>query len=177
MAGLAGRQRISSPEVHGPAKDGVGHLGFDRSRWWIGRRSGSDTSGRKRSCFDNEVTTTQGLSRSLLLLADRVVTCDPSIMAFMTDGGYQTSSGLWLSDGWAWVQSQNGVHAPLYWSVAGWRVWFEYRLSWTRVPVRQGTYPLTHVSFYEADAYRALGGVPVANAKRSGRWWPVRLAR
>jgi ergothioneine biosynthesis protein EgtB len=85
-------------------------------------------------------------------LADRAVT-NGEWTAFMADGGYRTST-LWLSDGWAWVQA-NGIAAPLYWQ--------EQDGDWTRFgldgrhPVDPAA-PVTHVSFYEADAYAAWAG-------------------
>jgi ergothioneine biosynthesis protein EgtB len=69
--------------------------------------------------------------------------------AFIADGGYHTPS-LWLSDGWAWVQRE-GVDAPLYWrgddqfTLAGWQQ-------------RDGDAPVTHISYYEADAFASWAG-------------------
>jgi ergothioneine biosynthesis protein EgtB len=68
---------------------------------------------------------------------------------FVADGGYRTP-GLWLSDGWAWVRRE-GIEAPLYWrgdecfSHSGW------------VP-REPDAPVTHISYYEADAFAAWAG-------------------
>ncbi|RYE03576.1 MAG: ergothioneine biosynthesis protein EgtB [Sphingomonadales bacterium] len=85
-------------------------------------------------------------------LADRTVT-NGEWAAFIADGGYRTSAH-WLSDGWAWVQA-NGIEAPLYWK--------QERGAWTRFgldgrrPLDPAA-PVTHVSFYEADAYAAWAG-------------------
>ena len=53
-------------------------------------------------------------------LSDELVTCD-EWLDFMDDDGYQRPE-LWLSDGWATVQSE-GWRAPSYWaeSESGWR--------------------------------------------------------
>lgn len=81
-------------------------------------------------------------------LASRPVT-NSEWQAFMDDGGYRTPS-LWLSDGWAWVEAE-GVEAPLYWrdgcafALAGWQ------------PIDPAA-PVTHVSFYEADAFASWAG-------------------
>ena len=68
---------------------------------------------------------------------------------FIADGGYQTAS-LWLSDGWAWVR-ENGITAPLYWrgeeafTHQGWQQ-------------RDRDAPVTHISYYEADAFATWAG-------------------
>jgi ergothioneine biosynthesis protein EgtB len=105
---------------------------------------GHDGSG---FAFDNE-----GPRHRVMLepfeLADRLVT-NGDWQQFMDDGGYRTAS-LWLSDGWAWVNSEQ-VDRPLYWhddeefSHMGWNQ--RYRDA-----------PVTHISFYEADAFAAWAG-------------------
>ena len=68
---------------------------------------------------------------------------------FIADGGYRTAS-LWLSDGWDWVR-RKGIGAPLYWfegehfTHSGWQV----RNPWA---------PVTHISYFEADAYATWAG-------------------
>jgi ergothioneine biosynthesis protein EgtB len=85
-------------------------------------------------------------------LADRLVS-NADWAAFIADGGYRTSS-LWLSDGWAWVQRE-GVTAPLRWR-QGPDGWSSFGLC-GRQPVAL-TAPVTHVSFYEADAFATWAG-------------------
>jgi ergothioneine biosynthesis protein EgtB len=101
--------------------------------------------------FDNE-----GPAHGVLLqpfaLADRVVTCG-DWMRFIQDGGYARPE-LWLSDGWAAVQTE-GWDAPLYWSLddEGWTVF--------TLQGRKGidpSEPVCHVSYYEADAFAAWAG-------------------
>lgn len=97
--------------------------------------------------FDNE-----GPSHRVLLqpyaLAPALVT-NREWAEFAADGGYRTPA-LWLSDGWAWVQGQ-AVDAPLYW-----REDEEFTLGgWC---AREPNAPVTHVSYYEADAYAAWAG-------------------
>ncbi len=85
-------------------------------------------------------------------LADRLVT-NGEWLAFMADGGYERA-GLWLSDGWARVNAE-GWRAPFYW-VEHDGVWLEHTLHGTW-PVDPGA-PVTHVSFYEAEAYATWAG-------------------
>ena len=68
---------------------------------------------------------------------------------FVTDGGYDTHA-LWLSDGWAWV-NDNDVRSPDYWrdgehfTLQGWQD-------------RDPDAPVTHISYYEADAFATWAG-------------------
>jgi ergothioneine biosynthesis protein EgtB len=68
---------------------------------------------------------------------------------FIADGGYATSS-LWLSDGWDWVRREQ-IKAPLYWS--GDEQFSHY--GWVH---RVADEPVTHISFYEADAFATWAG-------------------
>lgn len=85
-------------------------------------------------------------------LADRTVT-NGEWAAFIADGGY-ADPRWWLSDGWAWVKAE-GITAPLYWE--------QQRGTWTRFGLDgrraiDPAAPVTHVSFYEADAYASWAG-------------------
>ncbi|GAB3858042.1 ergothioneine biosynthesis protein EgtB [Nocardioides maradonensis] len=102
-------------------------------------------------CFDNELPRHQQWLTPYRL-ADRLVT-NGEWLDFMADGGYRRHE-LWLSDGWARINAE-GWAAPFYWTeVDG--VWFEHTLHGT-FPVDPGA-PVTHVSYYEADAYAAWAG-------------------
>ncbi|MGB7374098.1 ergothioneine biosynthesis protein EgtB [Pontixanthobacter sp.] len=68
---------------------------------------------------------------------------------FIDDGGYRNPA-LWLSDGWAWVQ-QNGITAPLYWHEDD---QFSH-YGWVK---RHASQPVTHISYYEADAFATWAG-------------------
>lgn len=80
-------------------------------------------------------------------LATRLVT-NADYLGFMADDGYSRPD-LWLADGWAWVQSQE-KRAPLYWdeSDAGW-----VRFTLGGMADLGLHEPVSHVSYYEADAY------------------------
>ena len=85
-------------------------------------------------------------------LADRLVT-NGEWLEFMADGGYGRHE-LWLSDGWAKVQDEQW-RAPFYWSEVDGQ-WFEHSLNGTW-PVNPGL-PVSHVSFYEAEAFAHWAG-------------------
>jgi ergothioneine biosynthesis protein EgtB len=85
-------------------------------------------------------------------IAGRTVT-NGEWAAFIADGGYREPRH-WLSDGWAWVQRE-GVTAPLYWE-AGEGGWTRFGLDGRRQI--DPAAPVTHVSFYEADAYASWAG-------------------
>ncbi|QGN54361.1 ergothioneine biosynthesis protein EgtB [Novosphingobium sp. Gsoil 351] len=97
--------------------------------------------------FDNE-----GPAHDVLLqpfaLANTLVT-NAEWAEFVADGGYRTPA-LWLSDGWAWVQGE-GVEAPLYWRDDR---WFTHE-GWA---MRDPQAPVTHISYYEADAFTHWAG-------------------
>ncbi|MDR3739886.1 MAG: ergothioneine biosynthesis protein EgtB [Terracidiphilus sp.] len=87
-------------------------------------------------------------------LASRLVTCG-EYAAFIADGGYRRAD-LWLSDGWATVQSEDW-QAPLYWTPDG-NSWSVFTLRGP-LPLDQVTAaPVSQVSFYEADAYARWAG-------------------
>lgn len=80
-------------------------------------------------------------------LADRLIN-NGEYLDFMTDGGYRRPE-LWLSDGWDWVQEKQITH-PLYWRKKN-QNWDEYHLCGLG-PLNTNL-PVSHISFYEADAY------------------------
>ncbi|MEO5493301.1 MAG: ergothioneine biosynthesis protein EgtB [Sphingomonas sp.] len=73
--------------------------------------------------------------------------------AFIADGGY-TDPRHWLSDGWAWVKA-GGIDAPLYWERRD-GVWTRFGLDGRRAI--DPAAPVTHISFFEADAYASWAG-------------------
>ncbi|MBM6576844.1 ergothioneine biosynthesis protein EgtB [Microvirga sp. SRT01] len=85
-------------------------------------------------------------------LADRTVT-NGEWQAFIADGGYREAR-WWLADGWAWVKAE-AIVAPLYWEEQD-GVWTRFGLDGRRAI--DPAAPVTHVSFFEADAYAAWAG-------------------
>jgi dimethylhistidine N-methyltransferase len=72
---------------------------------------------------------------------------------FIDDNGYGRPE-LWLSDGWAWAQAHE-VTAPFYWRRTQ-DGWAEMTLAGLRPLIMEA--PVTHVSFYEADAFARWSG-------------------
>jgi len=108
-------------------------------------------------CFDNE------LSRHRVWLepyavASRLVTCG-EYAAFIADGGYRRPE-LWLSAGWDTVERE-GWRAPLYWTESE-GDWTLFTLRGEQPLARMEAAPVSHVSFYEADAYARWAGKRLA---------------
>ncbi len=97
--------------------------------------------------FDNEGPRHRVLLEPFGLARSLVTNCEWE--AFIADGGYREPRH-WLSDGWAWV-CREGISAPLYWrddrqfTHSGWRE-------------RDPDAPVTHISYYEADAFATWAG-------------------
>ena len=127
-----------------------GWLEFDARRWPIGQPAGT-ASDRATFCFDNETPRHEVSLPAFALAAAPVSNAD--YLAFVNDGGYRRPE-LWLSDGWARVQQDNWM-APLYWlrSEGGWQ---EFTLGGVRELDHAA--PVSHVSFYEAEAYARWAG-------------------
>lgn len=85
-------------------------------------------------------------------ISDRLVR-NRDWLEFIRDGGYRTPAH-WLSDGWAWVQSE-GVEAPGYWIEED-GAYLEHTLAGTDALELDA--PVVHVSHYEADAYARWAG-------------------
>jgi ergothioneine biosynthesis protein EgtB len=101
--------------------------------------------------FDNEGSRHKVYLRPFRL-ATRLATCG-EYLAFMEDGGYSRPE-LWLSDGWAAVQTHLW-NAPLYWEKSG-NQWFQFTCTGQRKI--EESEPVCHVSFYEADAFARWAG-------------------
>ena len=136
---------------------------FDEATVTIGH-AGADFS------YDNEGPRHRALVGPFAL-SSRPVT-NGEYLAFIEAGGY-TRSQFWLSLGWTTVQEQRW-EAPLYW-VKRDGAWWNFTLSGFR-PVEESE-PVTHISYFEADAYanwdgarlptefeweRASAGLPIA---------------
>lgn len=138
----------------GPAMWDIGPAGdraerSDGTERWHAHPGGIGRIGHEGAgfAFDNEGPAHRVLLEPFALAARLVSNGDWD--GFIADGGYRTAS-LWLSDGWDWVNRQ-GIHAPLYWreadhfTHAGWQP-------------RDAAAPVTHVSYYEADAFATWAG-------------------
>ncbi|MEM8527144.1 MAG: ergothioneine biosynthesis protein EgtB [Bacteroidota bacterium] len=102
-------------------------------------------------CWDNE----QSRHKTYLHefeIADRLVT-NGEYMEFMQAGGYENFEH-WLMEGIEWARSLE-VSAPLYWYEKEGK-WYHYTLhGLEKVNPNE---PITHISYYEADAYARWKG-------------------
>ncbi|HEX3818218.1 MAG TPA: ergothioneine biosynthesis protein EgtB [Chthoniobacterales bacterium] len=101
--------------------------------------------------YDNEGPRHRALVPAFSL-ATRPVT-NGEFLAFIEAGGY-TKPEFWLSLGWTTVNEQRW-QAPLYWEKRD-GVWWNFTLSGMR-PVEKSE-PVTHVSYFEADAFANWSG-------------------
>ena len=103
-------------------------------------------------CWDNELAAHRVLLEDYRI-ASRPVT-NGEYLAFIEDGGYDRFE-LWQMEGIEWARSLE-TKAPLYWVQSGGE-WSHYTLSGGLQPVDPAL-PVTHVSWYEADAFARWAG-------------------
>jgi ergothioneine biosynthesis protein EgtB len=101
--------------------------------------------------YDNESPQHEALLQDFAL-ADRPVTCG-EFLQFIEDGGYEEAT-LWLDLGWATV-NQEHWRSPKYWYQRDGQ-WLHYTLAGLREI--EPDEPVTHVSYFEADAYARWAG-------------------
>jgi ergothioneine biosynthesis protein EgtB len=111
----------------------------------------------KEFCFDNELPRHDVVLQPYSL-ASRLIT-NGEYLEFMRAGGYRRPE-LWLSDGWD-VLRQQGWTAPLYWEEHDGE-WEYYTCTGTRRVQDDAEVPVTHISYYEADAYARWAGARLA---------------
>ncbi len=140
-------KELDRPEGEQP--DAMSWVSFDEGIYEIGNNGGEFT-------YDNEHPRHRKFLEPFVM-ADRLIT-NGEFMEFMEDGGYQRSP-LWLDDGWATV-NKNNWDSPLYWCKRD-DGWYHYTLGGLRKVNPHE--PVTHVSYYEADAF--------------ARWADARLPR
>jgi ergothioneine biosynthesis protein EgtB len=131
---------------------------------WIAHPGGTVEIGASGEsfAFDNE----RPRHAALLLpyrLASRLAT-NAEFLEFIGDKGYERPE-LWLSDGWDAV-CREGWRAPLYWEKTGEdEEWCKFSLRGMN-PVNPAD-PVSHVSYYEADAFARWSG---ARLPLEGEW-------
>ncbi len=127
-----------------PAPPPIGFIDFDETIVSVGHR------GRSFS-YDNEGPQHRALVPAFSL-ASRLVTCGEYI-EFIEENGYGQPE-FWLSLGWITVNEQRW-EAPLYWEKRDGE-WWHFTLSgFRRVDSHE---PVTHVSYFEADAFANWSG-------------------
>ena len=102
-------------------------------------------------CWDNELNVHKVYLHEYQI-QDRLVT-NGEYLDFMEAGGYQRYEH-WLSEGWEWAK-QLEVKAPLYWYQKDGE-WWQYTLGGLKKV--DPNLPVTHVSYFEADAYARWKG-------------------
>jgi ergothioneine biosynthesis protein EgtB len=105
--------------------------------------------------FDNE----KGVHKVYLHgfeIANRPIT-NGEYLEFIKAGGYQKFQ-YWLSAGWNWVQT-NQIDSPMYWQQEGGK-WYQFTLYGLKEVLENEV--ITHISFYEADAYAHWAGKRLA---------------
>ena len=105
-------------------------------------------------CFDNELPA-HGVLLTDFELQNRLVT-NGEYLQFIEAGGYQDFR-YWMGEGWDLAQREAWA-APLYWvrpaeEGTGW-----HRFGPDALQPLNLAAPVTHVSFYEADAYASWAG-------------------
>ena len=111
-------------------------------------RIGSDAEG---FVYDNERPCHTQLLQDFEIATRPVTACE--YRNFMADGGYERPE-FWLADGWD-LATREGWDSPLYWLQVG-DLWKTMGLHGVQDLDPQA--PVTHVSYYEADAYATWAG-------------------
>ena len=83
----------------------------------------------------------------------RATVTQAEFAAFVEDGGYHRAE-LWSDDGWAWRRQADATR-PVYWRQVGSR-W--ERRSFDRWVALESHKPVSHVNYYEAEAYCRWAG-------------------
>lgn len=121
---------------------------------WMSHKEGVREIGHRGGQFgyDNEFPEHKSYVHSFAL-ADRLVT-NGEFLKFIEDGGYENPK-WWLDEGFAAVENNEEWRWPLYW-VKRENDWYHFTLSGLE---RLDMYePVTHVSYFEADAYARWAG-------------------
>ena len=127
----AGREVVAQPDGWHSHPGGVARIGHQKAGF----------------AFDNEGPAHRVLLEPFALFSRLVTNAEWD--QFIADGGYDEAT-LWLSDGWAWVQ-QNKICAPSYWRDGE-------HFTHTGWQERDPDAPVTHISYFEADAFATWAG-------------------
>ncbi|MBG8551981.1 ergothioneine biosynthesis protein EgtB [Hymenobacter guriensis] len=140
------------PSTDFPAKTEDNHSSFPKASW-LAVPGGVHTIGLQEDgfSFDNELPAHQVYVADFEL-QNRLVT-NAEFLEFVEAGGYQNFR-YWMGEGWDLAQREQW-QAPLYWvpDAAGWQ-----RFTMRGLQPLELNAPVTHLSFYEADAYAQWAG-------------------
>jgi ergothioneine biosynthesis protein EgtB len=139
-----GYDSASKIDIASPKPASMRFVDFDEATVQIGH----DGDGFS---YDNEGPRHRALVSAFSLASQPVM--NGEYLQFIEDGGY-TRAEFWLSLGWMTVNEQRW-QAPLYWVKCD-GAWWNFTLSGFR-PVDESE-PVTHVSYFEADAYANWAG-------------------
>ncbi len=101
--------------------------------------------------FDNEEGVHQVFLQPYRFM-NRLIT-NGEYLEFIEAGGYERFE-YWLMEGWEWVKAEK-ICAPFYWHKVD-NQWYYYTLNgFEKIDLYE---PVTHISFFEADAYASWRG-------------------
>ncbi len=102
-------------------------------------------------CFDNEKPVHKQYINPVEISSNLVT--NEEYINFIEDDGYKNFRH-WLMEGWEWIKATHIQH-PLYWQQEG-KEWYEMTLNgYQKVDLLA---PVTHISYYEAEAYAVWAG-------------------
>ncbi|MEM1325154.1 MAG: ergothioneine biosynthesis protein EgtB [Bacteroidota bacterium] len=144
------RYQEARPMAFEQIKEGIYEIGYDGNGF----------------CWDNEQSRHKVYLHDFEI-ADRLVT-NGEYLAFIAAGGYENFEH-WLMEGIEWARSLE-VKAPLYWYEKDGE-WYHYTLrGLEKVNLEE---PITHISYYEADAYARWKGMRLPTEQE----WEVYCAK
>jgi len=139
-----GARSPSAPKLPTADVPPIGFIEFEQIVTEIGHNG-------RGFAYDNEVPRHHVLVPAFALASRPVM--NGEYIAFIENNGYQRPE-FWLSLGWMTVNEQRW-NAPLYWMKRD-DTWWYFTLSGFR-PVDESE-PITHISYFEADAYANWAG-------------------
>ncbi len=145
---ILGSDHFQPPYFESPSPASGGNGTETPSGDWIELPEGIYTIGHDGSGFayDNEYGR-HNVYLHRARVQDRLIT-NGEWIEFMESGGYDNAD-LWLDEGWTWKE-EGHVRAPLYWFMHGGR-FYTYTLH--GVEEVDPAEPVTHISYYEAQAF------------------------
>lgn len=131
----------------------AGWLEVEEGVYQIGFSSSVENAGEGEDfCYDNELGSHKVYLHACRL-SDRLVS-NSEYLEFMADGGYQNFRH-WLQGGWEWVKTEQAV-APFHWHRQN-DAW--YRFGMHGLEKLDPAAPVSHINFYEADAFARWKGM------------------